>query len=149
MNNEFCYLLRVRYAECDAQKVVFNGRYADYVDIAATEFMRAVWGDYNDVLAKGIDNQVVKLTIEWQAPAHFDEVVAIRVNVLRIGTSSYTLQLNFYNYESGEQLASAEIIYVMVSASGHTKMEIPQDMRADLETGAAGLQVDHAGVSGV
>ena len=46
MTNDFCYLLRVRYSECDAQKVVFNGRYSDYVDIAAGEFTRAIWGDY-------------------------------------------------------------------------------------------------------
>jgi len=30
----FTLYLRVRYGECDAQKVVFNARYADYVDVA-------------------------------------------------------------------------------------------------------------------
>ena len=34
----FELLLRVRYSECDAQEVVFNARYADYADLAATEF---------------------------------------------------------------------------------------------------------------
>ena len=38
----FRYYLRVRYGECDAQKVVFNARYADYVDLAAVEFLRAL-----------------------------------------------------------------------------------------------------------
>ena len=36
-----CYL-RVRYGECDAQKVVFNSRYGDYVDVAVNEFLRAL-----------------------------------------------------------------------------------------------------------
>jgi len=36
----FRLLLRVRYGECDAQQVVFNARYGDYVDVAATEFYR-------------------------------------------------------------------------------------------------------------
>jgi acyl-CoA thioesterase FadM len=40
----FRYLLRVRYGECDAQKIVYNARYGDYVDLAATEFLRAIWG---------------------------------------------------------------------------------------------------------
>ena len=40
----FRLLLRVRYGECDAQQVVFNARYGDYVDVAATEFYRAVFG---------------------------------------------------------------------------------------------------------
>jgi len=32
----FRYYLRVRYVECDAQKVVFNSRYAEYVDVSVT-----------------------------------------------------------------------------------------------------------------
>jgi acyl-CoA thioester hydrolase len=41
MAGRFRYGLRVRYGECDAQKVVFNSRYSGYVDIAASEFLRA------------------------------------------------------------------------------------------------------------
>ena len=32
----FRYYLRVRYIECDAQKVVFNSRYGEYVDVSIT-----------------------------------------------------------------------------------------------------------------
>lgn len=38
---KFVHRLRVRYGECDAQKVVFNARYGDYMDVAVLEFMRA------------------------------------------------------------------------------------------------------------
>ncbi len=145
MNNNFCYLLRVRYSECDAQKVVFNGRYVDYIDLAATEFMRVIWGNYNDLLSDGIDNQVVNLSINWKAPAHFDEIIAVTVKPVRIGTSSYSLKVDFYNYESSNFLSSAEITYVMVSVAQHKKMEIPQDMRKQLEEGATGIKIDHAG----
>ena len=77
MSKPFTHYLRVRYSECDAQKVVFNAKYAEYVDIAATELMRVLWGPYEDVLASGVDNQVVSLTINWRAPAAFDDVLAI------------------------------------------------------------------------
>lgn len=36
MTPPFRYYLRVRYGECDAQKVVFNARYGDYVDLASS-----------------------------------------------------------------------------------------------------------------
>ncbi|MBU1196353.1 MAG: acyl-CoA thioesterase [Proteobacteria bacterium] len=146
MNDAFCHLLRVRYAECDAQKVVFNAKYAEYVDIAATEFMRAIWGSYNDLLASGVDNQVVKLTISWKAPARFDDVLAIRVKPFETGSSSYTLQLDFYNFETIKHLASAQIVYVMVSTGTHKKMIIPDHMRKAFEAGAPGIMTDHAGV---
>jgi len=37
-NLPFRFRFRVRYAECDAQSVMFNARYADYVDIAVNEY---------------------------------------------------------------------------------------------------------------
>mgnify|MGYP003384808521 CR=1 FL=1 len=146
MTNDFCYLLRVRYSECDAQKVVFNGRYSDYVDVAAGEFTRAIWGDYNDMLSKGIDNQVVSYTINWQGPAHFDDVLAVTVKPKKIGNTSYSLHVDFYKHDNQRIIASAEIVYVMVSVNDHTKMVIPDDMRKQLEHGAQGITVNHAGI---
>lgn len=145
MKSEFCYLFRVRYSECDAQKVVFNARYVDYIDIAVTEFTRVIWGSYNDVLSSGIDNQVVNLNIDWKAPAHFDEVIAATVKLSRMGTTSYSLQVDFYNYESQQLLSSGIITYVMVSANQHTKINIPEDMRQQLEKGAAAVTINHSG----
>ena len=72
MPNHFRYYLRVRYGECDAQKVVFNARYAEYIDLATTEFLRAL--GYGEQLFSGeLDFQLVKQTIEWKAPARFDD----------------------------------------------------------------------------
>src|ERR1043166_2954788 len=72
MTHGFRYYLRVRYGECDAQKVVFNARYADYVDLSTTEFLRAL--GFGEALISGsLDYQLVKLTLEWKAPARFDQ----------------------------------------------------------------------------
>ena len=43
----FSHTLRVRYHECDAQKVVFNSRYGEYVDVAFGEYMRSLRLDRN------------------------------------------------------------------------------------------------------
>jgi len=139
--------LRVRYSECDAQKIVFNGKYAEYVDIAATEFTRAIWGDYNDILAMGIDNQVVNLNISWKAPSTFDDVLAIDVKASHIGNSSYTFAFSISNYETGDAIATAETVYVMVNANDYTKMSIPDDLKQKLHQGAPGHIINHAGVS--
>ena len=67
MNRPFRYYLRVRYGECDAQRVVFNARWADYVDIGSAEFFRAL--GFGNALATGaLDYQLVKLTLEWTLP---------------------------------------------------------------------------------
>ena len=83
--NPFTLLLRVRYGECDAQQVVFNARYADYIDIAMTEYFRSAVGGFQALLDKGLDSQVVSLHIDWYSSAKFDDVLAIAVTVKRWG----------------------------------------------------------------
>jgi acyl-CoA thioester hydrolase len=85
MSSKFTLKLRVRYAECDAQQVVFNARYADYIDVAATEYIRALFGGYQNLIARGMDTQVVNMNISWKAPARFDDVLEIIVTPEKIG----------------------------------------------------------------
>ena len=78
MTPPFRYYLRVRYIECDAQKVVFNSRYAEYVDVSITEFLRAA-GIVDEFIHGGLDFQLVKQTVEWKAPARYDQVLELSV----------------------------------------------------------------------
>lgn len=142
----FTHYLRVRYSECDAQSVVFNAKYAEYVDIAATEYMRAIWGNYSALLEQGIDNQVVSIKIDWQSPARFDEVVAIEVKVAHIGGTSFTLALRFYEHSAKREIANSSITYVMVRADTHEKMSIPIAQREALQAGAEGQFTNQAGI---
>ncbi len=142
----FRYLLRVRYAECDAQKVVFNARYGDYIDLAVTEFFRAL--GYGSALVDGrLDYQLVKQTLEWKGPARFDQVLAVAVRSVRLGSTSFVLATEFRTHGEDPVLAQGETIYVLVDAESLKKRVIPDDLRAALERGARGTVIDHAGVA--
>lgn len=140
----FGLLFRVRYAECDAQGVVFNARYADYVDLAATEFVRAMGYDYQSLVEQGLETQVVRLVLEWQAPARFDEVLCARVECTRLGRTSYTLTTTFERWGTDEVVATGECVYVVVTTEPYRPTPLPEVMREVLETGAPGVIVDQA-----
>lgn len=142
----FRLLLRVRYGECDAQQVVFNARYGDYVDVALTEYFRALFGSYQALLAQGLDNQVVRMATDWSSPARFDEVLALDVETLRVGTTSYAMRVAISEHASGRLVAETEIVYVLVAAQGHHKTPVPDWLRARLLAGAPGVRVDMAGL---
>ncbi|HET8731746.1 MAG TPA: thioesterase family protein [Moraxellaceae bacterium] len=146
MSSPFCTLLRVRYGECDAQQVVFNARYGDYVDVALTEFFRALFGSYQALLAQGLDGQVVRMATDWKSSARFDEVLAMEVSTSRVGTTSYTLLVRISEYFSGRHVADVEIVYVMVDAERKEKVTVPDDVRHRLLAGAPGERVDMAGL---
>lgn len=140
MGKNFRYYLRVRYSECDAQKVVFNARYADYVDIATTEFLRASCPDFGF-----IEYHLVKQTIEWKAPARFDQVLELSVSVQHLGTSSFTIATEFRVAGHEQIIARAETVNVLIDAVSMQKTAIPADLRGALERGDPGAAVDHAG----
>jgi acyl-CoA thioester hydrolase len=144
VSEPFRYYLRVRYGECDAQKVVFNSRYSEYVDIAGNEFMRAI--GFGEALAEGtLDYQLVKQTVEWKAPARFDQVLEIGMFALRLGNTSFTLGTEFRVAGEERVIATAETVYVLVEPHTLAKRSLPEDFRAALQAGAPGKCMDHAG----
>ena len=145
--NPFTHYLRVRYAECDAQKVVFNARYADFVDVAVTEFMRAI-GFEKEMVSGELDYQLVRQTLEWKAPARFDQVLAIAVSARQLGTTSFALRTEFRVADRDAIIATGETVYVLVDAATLQKRELPPRFRAALEAGAVGIHSDHAGYLG-
>jgi acyl-CoA thioester hydrolase len=142
-SERFSYFLRVRYGECDAQKVVFNSRYGDYVDLAVAEFLRAL-GYEKEIQTAELDYQLVKQTIEWRAPARFDQVLDICVATKQLGTTSFTLQVDFRIAGSDAVIVAVETVYVHVDTHTLTKSPLPSHLREALMRGAPGVKVDHA-----
>jgi len=140
----FRYYLRVRYIECDAQKVVFNSRYSEYVDVGINEFLRAA-GVLGDFITGPLDFQLVKQTVEWKAPARFDQVLELRIAATRLGTTSFTIGTEFRVAGEERVIVTVETIYVLVDGKTLTKLPLTDALRAALQEGAAGRVTDHAG----
>jgi acyl-CoA thioester hydrolase len=152
----FRYYLRVRYGECDAQKVVFNSRYSDYVDVSINEFLRAI-GILDDFVDGHLDFQLVKQTVEWKASARFDQVLELSMGATRLGNTSFTLATEFRiagpvsavrpDILGDDQpvIVTAETVYVLVDAKTLTKLPLPDRVRTALQGGARGQVTDHAG----
>lgn len=141
--NRFRYFLRIRYNECDAQKVVFNARYAEYTDVASAEFFRAL--GYEKELQTGeLDYQLVKQTTQWRAPARYDQVLEISVLTKHIGTTSFTLESEFRIAGQEQVIVTVETVYVHVDHHTLQKSPVPARLREALQQGASNVTVDHA-----
>jgi acyl-CoA thioester hydrolase len=143
MHSAFRYFLRVRYGECDAQQVVFNARYGDYVDLATFEYIRMLGYD-RLLLDRGLDYQVRKQTTEWNAPAKFDDVLELTVRRGHIGTTSFVLGVDVRIAGHPQLVATIETVYVVIDMASRTKHPLPPEFRAGLEQDLAAV-VDHAG----
>ena len=98
---KFSARTRVGFSDTDAQGIVYYGRYMPYFDLARVEYHRHL-----DMLRiEPSDRQFVMraMTVEYHAPARFDDPIEVDVRVKRIGTSSVTYE--FAAYLEGEALA--------------------------------------------
>lgn len=143
----FTLLLRVRYGECDAQQVVFNARYADYIDVAMTEYFRAAIGGFQVLLDRGLDNQVVSLHIDWYSSAKFDDVLAIEVTAKKVGNTSYTFAISISHFESRRLVVNSTITYVLVDTENFQKTSVPNWLREKLLSPALFPLINHSGLT--
>jgi acyl-CoA thioester hydrolase len=126
----FHHNYRVIFADTDLQGIVFNGNYMTYYDIAWTEYFRALGFNYQTLLEKtGADTVLAKTTIEFKAPARFDEMLEIYARISKIGNKSLTF--DFEIYREGEDLLinTATSIYVCVDPKTLASIAVPDSLR--------------------
>ncbi len=136
----FFDLQRVRWAEVDMQKIVFNGHYLTYFDTAVGGYWRALALPYHDTMAGlGGDLYVRKATLEYLASARYDEQLAVGIRCARIGNSSMSFQAAVFRAE--QCLVHGELVYVFADPSTQTSQPVPPALREVLTNYEAGQPV--------
>jgi acyl-CoA thioester hydrolase len=122
--------LRVRWAEVDMQAVVFNGHYLTYADVCATEYWRAIGVPYPAGFADlGIDAFVRKASVEYHAPARYDDELLLCGRMARLGRSSAGFAVSIFRADdTSRPLVDLEVVYVCVDRRGQP-LAWPQEMR--------------------
>ncbi len=122
--------VRVRWMECDAQGIVYNGAYMGYLEIGQAEYYRNLGFAIYIIPKSGyFDFAVVKSTLVFKAAARVDEIVELLVRVSDIGNTSLTLNMEIYREGSDRLLTSIETVYVGYDAATETTRRVPDDIR--------------------
>jgi acyl-CoA thioester hydrolase len=76
---------RVRFAETDAQGIVFYGTYFTYMDEAFNALLRAIDYRYERMHEEGWTTHVAHADLDYHAAARFEDVIESRLGTVRIG----------------------------------------------------------------
>ncbi|HEY0825498.1 MAG TPA: YbgC/FadM family acyl-CoA thioesterase [Ramlibacter sp.] len=139
----FFHKLRVRWAEVDMQKIVFNAHYLMYFDTAVADYWRALAMPYEEGMhqLQG-DVYVKKATVEFHASARMDDRIEVAIKCARVGNSS--MQFLGAIFRGEELLITCELIYVFADPATQTSRPVPPPLREMLtgfEAGEPMLQV--------
>lgn len=123
----FFHSLRVRWAEVDAQGIVFNPHYLTYIDVAMTEYMREIGVPYPSGLLKlGSDTFAARSEINFRRPAEFDDTLELGARISRIGNTSLTMSFGLFRED--ELLCDAEMVYVNADPESRKPIPVPEPL---------------------
>ncbi len=130
--------LRVRWSEVDAQHIVFNGHYLNYIDSAISAYWRALALPYEASLqALGGEMSVRKASLDYLASARYDDLLSIGIRCKHLGTSS--MQMEAAVFRGAELLVQGELVYVFAQAQ--SPKPLPSALRELIEAFEAGHPV--------
>jgi acyl-CoA thioester hydrolase len=123
---KFASLTRVGFSDTDAQGIVYYGRYLPYFDAARVEYHRHL-----DTLGADVEGEFVMRasSIEYLAPARFDDLIEVFIRIARIGRTSVTYEMAAYLVENDLLMVTANQTLVMVDLAERKACPIPDEFR--------------------
>jgi acyl-CoA thioester hydrolase len=120
-------LARVWFSDTDAQGVVYYGRYLPYFDHARLEYHRHLgllghWQGTNEFVMRA-------LTVEYEAPARFDDLLEIFVRTRRIGRTSVIANCAAYRVEDDALMCTASLTLVLIDTATRRPQPVSDDYR--------------------
>ncbi len=124
----------VRYYELDPQGVMHNANHVAFFDQAITAYFKHVNYDYlSDIEEKKKDFHTVQISVQYNKPLYFDQVIEIGVKVKEIGKSSMTWTMGMFLKETGELVSSCEAVHVYTDQTTMQATPITDELKAKLK----------------
>jgi acyl-CoA thioester hydrolase len=115
---------RVGFSDTDAQGIVYYGRYLPYFDTARVEYLRHL-GLLGAERASGHEFVMRASSIEYHAPAVFDDLLEVFVRLARIGRTSATFEFAAYRAADNVLMVTATQTLVLVDPRERRAVPIP------------------------
>ena len=139
---KYASFMRVGFSDTDAQGIVYYGRYLPYFDSARVEYHRHL-----DLLEKALREEQFVMrasSVEYLAPAQFDDLIEVFIRMKRIGRTSATYECAAYRIEDDVLMVTATQTLVFIGFEERRALPIPEWYReairsfegADCEIGA-------------
>jgi len=124
---KYSSLTRVGFSDTDAQGIVYYGRYLPYFDSARVEYHRHL--DMLETEPREHELVMRANTIEYHAPARFDDAIEVFIRVARIGRTSLTYECAAYREEDDALMVTATQTLVLVDLEERRAIAIPDSYR--------------------
>ena len=106
--------IRVRYADTDQMKFVYNGKYLEYFEVGRTEMMRELGLPYKVIEDNGYMMPLIASHVEYKKSAFYDELLEVETRVENLPVARVHLDYTIRKVETKEVVVVGytEIVFI-------------------------------------
>lgn len=121
--------VRVRYQETDQMGVVYHANYLTYFELGRVEWLRVRGLDYASLEKSGVLLPVVNVTINYQSPARYDQLIKVVTTLDKIGGASVVFYTQILA-EDDSVLVDGSVTLVATDATDFKPIKLPDQLRS-------------------
>lgn len=126
-------LVKVRYAETDAQRVVYHGAYVPWFEVGRTEYCERAGYPYARMEAEGIFITVVEISVRYRKSARYGDTVTVRTRLASVRSRGCS-----FRYEvllpNGSVAAEGETHHLFLDSATLRPRPVPAGIREAFES---------------
>ncbi|MGJ5642104.1 acyl-CoA thioesterase [Formosa sp. S-31] len=119
--------IRVRYGETDQMGVVHHGNYALYLELARTEWLRALGISYKEMEEQGIMLPVVSMSLNYKKSAFYDDVLTVKTILKKKPGVRIDFDFEITN-EAGELIVLANTVLAFMDMNTKRPIRCPKSI---------------------
>jgi|GEM_PF-88122 len=119
----FVTQVRVRYADTDAEGVVYYGSYLVYFEVARVELLRELGCPIGEARDRGLVFPAVSATCDYRRPGRVDDLLDVRLWLGRVGRASFDFA--YQVCRDGEVLADGTTRHAAVDVDSGRAVALP------------------------
>ena len=98
----YIYERKAHYHETDQMGVIHHSNYLRWMEEARIEYLNAANLNYKSLEDIGIISPIVSVNVEYKKPVKFDDVVLIKLQIVKYTGVSFEFDYDIVNKETGE-----------------------------------------------
>ncbi len=124
--------VRVRYQETDQMGVVYHANYLTYFELGRVEWLRSKGLDYAALEKSGVLLPVVNVTVNYQSPARYDQLIKVVTTLEKIGGASVVFYTQIIA-ENETVLVDGRVTLVATDSKNFKPIKLPDQLRSLIE----------------
>jgi acyl-CoA thioester hydrolase len=110
--------LRVRYSESDRMGTFYNSRLLEWMEVARSEWIRAVGSSYAEWEKCGVMAPIVEAGLKFAGRAGYDDLLEIETVCMREGRARIRFESKVISVEGRHPVAEGHTIHALTDQAG-------------------------------